>query len=74
MDSAEVIYEDKRGEVKKIKTGKTVPGQPVKAESVEIDEQGAWVMIHTVDSSGNEGSMNLPRERIIAIHEGRIYL
>ncbi|WP_414838342.1 hypothetical protein ACK3SF_02970 [Candidatus Nanosalina sp. VS9-1] len=73
MDVAKVIYRDEDDRKKEIETGKQIPGKNgVKASSVEIDEEGEWVMIHTEDRSGNEGSLIIPRERILLINEGRV--
>ena len=73
MDTAKVIYKDIDGRKKEIKTGRDIPGeQGLTADSVEIDEQGEWVLIHTVNRSGKEGSIMIPRERILVIHEGSI--
>lgn len=73
MDAAKVIYDDENGRSREIETGREIPEKSgLTADSVEIDEQGEWVLIHTSDSSGNEGSMMIPREKIHVIHEGRI--
>lgn len=73
MDIAKVIYKDESGRKQEIKTGNQIPGKSgVKASSIEIDEGGEWVMIHASDRSGNEGTLIIPRERILLINEGRI--
>lgn len=71
MDSAKVIYDDENGRRKEIVTGKQIPEKSsLTAHSVEIDEQGGWVLVHTRNRSGNEGSILIPRERIHRIYEG----
>lgn len=67
-----VIYEDENGDKKEIQTGKVISYLDVRADSLELDEEGQWLLVHTSDSSGNEGSIMIPRERIFRIHEGRM--
>lgn len=67
-----VIYEDENGDKKEIQTGKVISYLDVRADSLELDEGGQWLLVHTSDSSGNSGSIMIPRERIFRIHEGRM--
>jgi hypothetical protein len=72
MDAAEVIYRNQEGATEELATGERLPGnRDLTVESIDVDEEGEWVMIEVVNrSTGSEGGIMIPKGRVVRINEG----
>lgn len=73
MAFSSFAYETSRGKVKTVNTGDSLPfNDDLVAEEFRVGEDGEWVIIHYRNqSSGSDGSVMMPKERVIRIGEER---
>ena len=73
MAFSSFAYETSRGKVETINTGDSLPfNDDLVAEEFRVGEDGEWVIIHYRNqSSGSDGSVMIPKERVIRIGEER---
>jgi hypothetical protein len=73
MAFSSVAYETAKGEIITVNTGDSLPfNEDLVAEEFRVGEDGEWVVIHyTNQSSGSDGSVMMPKERVIRIGEER---
>lgn len=73
MAFSSFAYETSRGKVETINTGDSLPfNDDLVAEEFRVGEDGEWVIIHYRNqSSGSDGSVMMPKERVIRIGEER---
>lgn len=73
MAFSSIAYEDVKGRVKTVNTGDQLPfNEDLVAEEFRVGEDGEWVIIHYAnESSGSDGSVMMPKERVIRIGEER---
>ena len=73
MAFSSIAYETSRGKVETVNTGDSLSfNEDLIAEEFRVGEDGEWVIIHyTNRSSGSDGSVMMPKERVIRIGEER---
>jgi hypothetical protein len=73
MAFSTVTYETAHGKIETFNTGDSLHfNEDLIVEEIRVGEDGEWVIIHyTNESSGSDGSIMIPKERIRRIGEER---
>lgn len=73
MAFSTVTYETPSGDIETFNTGDSLPfNDDLIAEEIRVGDDGEWVVIHyRNESSGSDGSVMMPKERIIRVGEER---
>lgn len=71
MAFSSLTYEAPNGSIKNINRGEKLPfNESLVAREIRVGDDGEWVIIHYENnSSGSDGSVMIPKERVIRIGE-----
>ena len=71
MAFSSLTYESPDGSIKNINRGEKLPfNDSLVAREIRVGDDGEWVIIHYENnSSGSDGSVMMPKERVIRIGE-----
>lgn len=71
MAFSSLTYESPAGQIKNINRGDKLPfNESLIAREIRVGDDGEWVIIHYENnSSGSDGSVMMPKERVIRIGE-----
>jgi hypothetical protein len=73
MAFSTLTYKTATGEIETFNTGESLPfNDDLVAKNIRVGEDGQWVIIHyDNNSSGSDGSVMIPKERVIRVGEER---